>query len=60
MCEASISRILLLWNCRILEGKSFDSVYFISGINIPYANEEYPDVVMFEFWDPDRIQGDKV
>ncbi|XP_063416904.1 uncharacterized protein LOC134699224 [Mytilus trossulus] len=41
-----------------------DSMYsnprhIMLGINIPYANEEYPDVVMFEFWDPDRIQGDK-
>lgn len=33
--------------------------HIMLGINIPYTNEEYPDVTVYDFWDPDKIQGEK-
>lgn len=33
---------------------------FNQGVNIPDIDEEYPDITVYDLWDPDKIQEEKV
>lgn len=32
----------------------------MKGVNIPDIDEEYPDITVYNLWDPDKIQEEKV
>ena len=49
------------WYCETECSLQFISLISLTeGVNIPDIDEEYPDITVYDLWDPDKIQDEKV
>lgn len=57
-----LNKDFLFWDKSYINTQTLTCILstFHQGVNIPDIDEEYPDITVYDLWDPDKIQEEKV
>lgn len=60
--KEKLKKDFLFWDKSYINTQTLTCILstFNQGVNIPDIDEEYPDITVYDLWDPDKIQEEKV
>lgn len=60
--KEKLNKDFLFWDKSYINTQTLTCILstFHQGVNIPDIDEEYPDITVYDLWDPDKIQEEKV
>lgn len=60
--KEKLNKDFLFWDKSYMNTQTLTCILstFNQGVNIPDIDEEYPDITVYDLWDPDKIQEEKV
>lgn len=60
--KEKLNKDFLFWDKSYINTQTLTCILstFNQGVNIPDIDEEYPDITVYDLWDPDKIQEEKV
>lgn len=60
--KEKLNKDFLFWDKSYINTQTLTCILstFNQGVNIPDIDEEYPDITVYDLWDSDKIQEEKV